>query len=66
MGFIEMRAYATKQGNSTMYLTCPAESKKSINTLWELITQHRTMSREHLDMLFSEIEMAITRIQGPL
>ena len=49
-----------------MYLTCPAESKKSINTLWELITQHRTMSREHLDMLFSEIEMAITRIQGPL
>ena len=38
MGFVEMRAYATKQGNSSLYLTSPAESKKKINDLWELIT----------------------------
>lgn len=34
MGFLEMRAYVTKNGSTTVYLQCPAESKSRIDELW--------------------------------
>ena len=33
MGFLEMRAYVTKNGSTTVYLQCPAESKSKIDEL---------------------------------
>jgi len=46
MGFIEMRAYATKAGTSARFLTCPAESKPRIEALWQQMRQHRRITKE--------------------
>ena len=44
MGFVETRAYATKKGSTTMFLTCPAESKGRIQELYQKILQHRKIT----------------------
>ena len=46
MGFIETRAYVTNKGNTTLFLTCPAESKPKIHELYEKIMQHRKITND--------------------
>jgi len=34
MGFLEIRAYVKKSGNTTLFMNCPSENNAGINAIW--------------------------------
>ena len=66
MGFIEIRAYMTKKGSTTLFLQCAAESKPKIHDLWKKLRLHRSTTREQENTVYAQVEETILRTQGPL
>lgn len=66
MGLLEMTAYATKKGNTTVFLRAAAESKTRIGEQLALFSAHRNFSKAEQQGIFGEIDQVLMRTQGPI
>ena len=64
-GFLDAQTFASNNGNSTTYISSPAESADKVISLLQSILTQRNWSKDAITVIELEVENVILRTRGP-
>lgn len=66
LGFLELTAYTSEKGTRKLHLQSLSKSEPMIEDVLTQLKQHRGYTKGDLDTIYSQVDDAIVRCQGPL